>query len=171
MSQISVYREKYRSRMTVHGKLAAEIQADISDLCDYAEAAESRALTLERQHAARQRRMAELETKLSEENIAWLQLDGRWARAIRWAWRWRKEERHWHGYARHLKDTIIPEIAEDTATLARELGAARQRADDMREALASFGRHDDGCPGLMLSPHYPCTCGLAAAIAAGEDGQ
>lgn len=36
-------------------------------------------------------RLAEVETKLSEENIAWLKLDGRWARAIRWVARLRHE--------------------------------------------------------------------------------
>lgn len=58
-------------------------------------------------------------------------------------------------------------LADASATMDRELGAARQRADDLREALASFGRHDDGC----VQDGRRCTCGLFAAIAAEGDGE
>lgn len=75
-------------------------------------------------------------------------------RAIRWAWDYRRQARHEHGYARHLKNRIIPELGDDIVAL--------------RVALARYGRHEDGCESRFVywsaPSKRPCTCGLSAVL-------
>lgn len=70
--------------------------------------------------------LAGAETKLSEENIAWLKLDGRWSRAIRWAWQARCRA--------SAAERRVAELERRESVATERMRIAESKADDFKAA-------------------------------------
>lgn len=90
-------------------------------------------------------KLAEVETELSNETIAWLKLDGRWARAVRWAWSFRRrlEEKTWEAEGWRIKASGTEHKLEGATARERAAREVAKKAEEWQSSVSSALRSWD----------------------------